>query len=186
MNGRGVKFPINNSIFFFIIVQRCIPEFENAAFSVQMEATNTCGDNGPQEYCIQTGYSNRKSCDNTCSRGDHSPVFLTDIHNSDNQTWWQSETMFEGIQHPNQVNLTLHLGKSSFISLHFDYDIVMSFKLTETFCFFFFIFFLFLKENHSISHTFESYFTHHVQNRLLFINDKRRMDHGFLTNTIGK
>ena len=34
--------------------QRCIPEFENAAFMVQMEATNTCGDNGMKMFCIQT------------------------------------------------------------------------------------------------------------------------------------
>lgn len=75
-----------------------------------MEATNTCGDNGNQEYCIQTGYSNKKSCDNICNAGDHSGEFLTDIHDPLAQTWWQSETMFEGVQSPNQVNLTLHLG----------------------------------------------------------------------------
>lgn len=75
-----------------------------------MEASNTCGDNGNQEYCIQTGYSNKKSCDNICNAGDHGGEFLTDIHDPSAQTWWQSETMFEGVQSPNQVNLTLHLG----------------------------------------------------------------------------
>lgn len=42
---------------------------------------------------------------------DHLPRFLTDIHNPSHQTWWQSQTMYEGIQFPNQVNLTLHLGE---------------------------------------------------------------------------
>ncbi|XP_068633205.1 laminin subunit gamma-1 [Battus philenor] len=95
--------------------QRCIPEFENAAFMVQMEATNTCGDNGPKMYCIQTSAgssSGTRSCD-FCQPGQFSSYFLTDLHyEQDNQTWWQSETMKEGIQYPNQVNLTLHLGKA--------------------------------------------------------------------------
>lgn len=30
-----------------------------------MESTNTCGENGDQNFCVQTGFSNRKSCD-TC------------------------------------------------------------------------------------------------------------------------
>lgn len=45
------------------------------------------------------------------SQGSHSSSFLTDLHDPNNQTWWQSETMYEGIQFPNQVNLTLNLGE---------------------------------------------------------------------------
>ena len=75
-----------------------------------MEATNTCGDEDEPEFCVQTGFSNRKSCD-VCRRGSHDPSYLTDLHDPTNPTWWQSETMYEGIQYPNQVNLTLHLGK---------------------------------------------------------------------------
>ncbi len=76
-----------------------------------MESTNTCGEEDEQDFCVQTGYSNRKSCD-VCRAGDHSPLYLTDLHDPYNTTWWQSETMFEGIQYPNQVNLTLNLGES--------------------------------------------------------------------------
>ncbi|GLV33913.1 Laminin B2 [Carabus blaptoides fortunei] len=92
--------------------QRCIPEFENAAFNVLMEATNTCGDEGAVDYCVQTGASSvKKSCD-VCEPDEHDSRFLTDLHNQENQTWWQSETMYEGIQYPSQVNLTLNLRKA--------------------------------------------------------------------------
>ena len=91
-------------------MQRCIPPFENAAFRLQVEATNTCGESGPSEFCVQAGafgQTTRQSCD-ICYDGQFSARYLTDIHRPDNETWWQSDTMLSGDA---QVNLTLHLGR---------------------------------------------------------------------------
>ncbi|CAM1303920.1 LAMC3 (predicted), partial [Pycnogonum litorale] len=96
--------------------QRCVPEFVNAAFNIEVEVTNTCG-NPPTEYCLQTGVTGPKKsceiCDSRIPQFGHPPSYLTDFNNNDNQTWWQSQTMYEGIGSlDNEVNLTLRLGKS--------------------------------------------------------------------------
>ncbi|XP_013412469.1 laminin subunit gamma-1 [Lingula anatina] len=96
--------------------QRCVPEFVNAAYGRKVVATNTCGLPGPTEFCVQTLVAGNKRYCEVCDARDtskrHPPEYLTDFNNNDNMTWWQSETMNEGIQYPNSVNLTLHLGKS--------------------------------------------------------------------------
>lgn len=91
---------------------RCMPKFENAAFNRTVLASNVCGF-PPEDYCMQT--SNTRPCHH-CDTSDpglsHNASLLTDFHTDEDPTWWQSQSMFYGIQFPDSVNLTLHLGKA--------------------------------------------------------------------------
>ncbi|XP_067398048.1 laminin subunit gamma-3 [Emydura macquarii macquarii] len=95
--------------------QRCMPAFENAAFGREAKVTNTCG-SPPEEYCLQMGARDATKMCHRCDAGDpwlhHNATYLTDFHSQEESTWWQSQSMAFGIQHPSSVNITLHLGKS--------------------------------------------------------------------------
>ncbi|NWS94051.1 LAMC3 protein, partial [Mionectes macconnelli] len=95
--------------------RRCMPDFENAAFGRAVRATNTCG-SPPEDYCLQMGTRHDSAlcyrCDAADPRLHHNASFLTDFHSQEESTWWQSQSMAFGIQHPNSVNITLHLGKA--------------------------------------------------------------------------
>uniref|UniRef100_A0A7M4FT88 Laminin subunit gamma 3 n=1 Tax=Crocodylus porosus TaxID=8502 RepID=A0A7M4FT88_CROPO len=95
--------------------RRCMPVFENAAFGREAQVTNTCG-SPPEDYCLQMGDGRSTQLCRRCDMGDplrhHNATYLTDFHSQEESTWWQSQSMAFGVQHPNSVNITLRLGKS--------------------------------------------------------------------------
>lgn len=94
--------------------QRCMPIFENAAFGRLAQVSNTCG-SPPEDYCLQMGTRDSTTLCHRCDAGSdvlhHNATYLTDFHSQEEPTWWQSQSMAFEVQHPNSVNITLHLGK---------------------------------------------------------------------------
>ena len=107
---------LNNSI-----AVKCVPTFENVAFGKEVYASNTCG-SPPTRHCKPRNNENELRncfiCDSS-PRRQYPAKYLTDLNNQNNETCWVSQP---GIDQPNTVNLTLHLGKKfeiTYMSLKF-------------------------------------------------------------------
>ena len=102
---------------------RCVPEFVNAAFHRRVQSNNTCG-TPPSKYCVQTLSTGQREecqiCDNSSETRNHISLYITDIKDDKNYSWWQSDTMHTFIQNGiydrknrlSKVVLTLDLGKT--------------------------------------------------------------------------
>ncbi|XP_050391300.1 netrin-1 isoform X3 [Patella vulgata] len=103
---------------------RCVPDFVNAAFGMEVVASSTCG-SPPSRYCKSTTDKDGKIirncfiCDANHPKRKHPSKYLTDLNNPNNLTCWMSEPF---VQYPNNVTLTLSLSKKyelTYISLQF-------------------------------------------------------------------
>ena len=100
----------------------CYPADTSLSFERGIEATSTCGMEGPVEFAVRISVSQVDCCQVCDSRFDnssHPTTFLTDLHIVTDETTWLSET---GIYSPNTVNLTLSLPGSAeldTLQLHF-------------------------------------------------------------------
>ncbi|XP_065565697.1 netrin-1-like isoform X2 [Artemia franciscana] len=105
--------------------KRCLPDFENIAFGREVLTSSTCG-NPPTRHCFNTvdekGEKQRQCqiCDSANAKKRHPAFYLTDLHNANNVTCWQSEPQMPGSS--DNVTLLLSLGKKyelTFVSLLF-------------------------------------------------------------------
>lgn len=108
---------------------RCLPDFVNAAFGVPIEASSTCGQNGPVQVCDRLLNLSDSPvctlCDDSSPRYRFPASALSDINNSQNITCWRSEPVpapSSVDDSPDNVTLTLSLGKKyelTYVSLVF-------------------------------------------------------------------
>lgn len=84
----------------------CVPDFVNAAYGLQVEASQTCGSEADRYQCDEKA---------------NGPHFLTDLHNPNNVTCWKSDFATQRDTKEN-VTLTVSLKKKyelTYVSLHF-------------------------------------------------------------------
>lgn len=111
------------------VAQRCIPSFENVAYTKQVVASSTCG-SPAMTYCIQpsaavsknTQLSNKycDKCDSSQSSSVRDAKYLTDLEET-NQTCWVSSPIYDPVQTSN-LTLQISFGKKyelTYISLQF-------------------------------------------------------------------
>ncbi|XP_059834812.1 netrin-3-like [Hypanus sabinus] len=103
--------------------RRCIPDFVNAGFGREVQASSTCG-SPPSTYCFPTEKGGGRSrtcrtCDASDPRSAHPAAYLTDLNNAHNLSCWRSESFS---QPSHNVTLTLSLHKKfeiTYVSLQF-------------------------------------------------------------------
>lgn len=110
--------------------RRCVPDFVNAAFGKEVSASSTCG-SPPSRHCYAANDDKGELvrqcgvCDASNARRRHPAAYLTDLHNVNNLTCWQSEPFVQTANATgdnSSVSLTLSLGKKyelTYISLQF-------------------------------------------------------------------